>query len=330
MASTAVLIITCPCAFGLATPMAIASASGLAARQGILIKNGGVLEVLSKVDHIVFDKTGTLTTGQLQVQKVMCKDNIGEQSLLSVVAALERYSEHNIAKSLVEYAKKRDLLPCEFRGFNSQPGLGIKAVVDQQRILIGTRTWLSQHNVKPNADFLNFVSQFESQGSSCVHVAYDDSEVGVIALTDQLRSDAKALIASIRKRGVKMTLLTGDRQPVADAIALQLGGMDVIAEVLPEDKDKVIQQLQAAGAIVAMVGDGVNDALALVRADVGIALGSGTDISGDSADIVLMRNELEKVQLAIQLSTRTLRTVRQNIGIAIIYNIIMVPLAMAA
>jgi Cu2+-exporting ATPase len=185
------------------------------------------------------------------------------------------------------------------------------------------------HGIKMNQKLQSLKDEAESEGATCIHVAIDDREVATISLTDQLRPDALTLIDSIRKLGVKVTLLTGDRKPVADAIARQLGGMDTIAEVLPEDKEKIIRDLQSTGAIVAMVGDGVNDAPALVRADVGIALASGTEISGDSADIVLMTDELKNVQMAIQLSIRTLRTIRQNIVISTIYNIIMVPLAMA-
>jgi Cu2+-exporting ATPase len=334
MAATAVLIITCPCAFGLATPMAIASASGLAARFGILIKNGGVLETLSKIDHVVFDKTGTLTEGRMQLQEVITKkdtsNDIDSQMLIQHAAALEHYSEHNIATAICSWAKTNDLPQLSAQQIENLPGCGIKGLVNNSPVLIGTQQWLRKNQIDLDKDLIDSAHQWEAKGSTCVHVAIDGHHAGVIAINDQLRADAKTLVDALRATGIHMTILSGDRKPVVERIAHQLGGMASIAEVLPEDKDKIIQQLKKDGAIVAMIGDGVNDAAALSRADVGIALGSGTDVSGESADIVLMSNELDKVRLAMQLSQRTLRTIRQNIGISFTYNIIMVPLAMAA
>lgn len=331
MAATAVLIITCPCAFGLATPMAIASASGLAARSGILIKNGGVLETLSEIDHVVFDKTGTLTVGRMLVQKILTSGNISQETLMSMVVALETHSEHNIAKALCNWADEKDLPTYLAQQIVNKPGFGIKGIVDDREIFIGTTQWLKQNQLQMNEDLSQKAHQLESDGSSCVHVAIDGLHEALISISDQLRKDAKTLVDALRSKNIRMTILSGDRQTVVEHIAQQLGGgMETMAEVLPEDKDMMIQKLREEGATVAMVGDGINDAAALNRADIGIALGSGTDISGESADIVLMTNELDKVSLAMQLSQRTLRTIRQNIGISFTYNIIMVPLAMAA
>jgi Cu2+-exporting ATPase len=330
MAATAVLIITCPCAFGLATPMAIASASGLAARFGILIKNGGVLETLSRINHVVFDKTGTLTEGRMQVQEIITANDTDAKALMSDAAALERYSEHSIAAAIVQWAASRDIASPSAHEVENLPGYGIKGWVNDRHVLIGTQQWLKQNQVALKDALKNNTRQWEVKGSTCVQVAIDHQHVGVITLNDQLRADARTLVDPLRSSGIRMTILSGDRQPVVEHIAHQLGGMETIAEVLPEDKDKIIQQLKMNGATVAMVGDGVNDAAALSRADVGIALGSGTDVSGDNADIILMSNELDKVRLAMQLSQRTLRTIRQNIGISFCYNLIMVPLAMAA
>jgi len=330
MAATAVLIITCPCAFGLATPMAIASASGLGARYGILIKNGGILETLSEIDHFVFDKTGTLTEGQMQVLEIKTIDNVDANLLIAQIAAVERYSEHSIARAIVNKAKSLDLkIPAAVQVTNT-PGLGVIGKTGNASILVGNSKWLRQNNVKCANSLDQYRQQWEQQGTTCVHIALDGHEVALIAIADKLRPNAKELINTLHANGIRTTLLTGDRLPVATAIADKLGGMETIAEVLPQDKDHIIQQLQLGNKKVAMVGDGVNDAPALVRADVGIALGSGTDISGDSADIILMSNELNKILLATQLSQRTLRTIRQNIGISILYNIIMVPLAMSA
>jgi Cu2+-exporting ATPase len=330
MAATAVLIITCPCAFGLATPMAIASASGLGARHGILIKNGEVLETLSHINHFVFDKTGTLTRGEMQVGDVLASSLYDSDQLLTLIAAVELYSEHSIAKAIAAAVKEKNLSVPPAQESQNQPGYGVKGKVNGTWVVVGTVKWLQQNAVTLDDEFVQTAERREQQGNTCIHVGIDSEHAGLISVADQLRDDAKALVQDLRAAGVRLTLLSGDRRPVAEAIARQLGGMEVIAEVLPEDKDKVIRQLQQNGEQVAMVGDGVNDAPALIRANVGIALGSGTDVSGDSADIVLMSNELRKVSLARQLSRRTLRTIHQNIAISITYNIIMVPLAMAA
>lgn len=327
MAATSVLIITCPCAFGLATPMAIAVAAGAGARNGILVKNGGVLETLSSINHFVFDKTGTLTEGHMSIQEIFTVGKVTNDKLLSMSAAIERYSEHSIAQAILDKVKDRSKLD-EVTEFINQPGFGVSGKVNGEHILIGTEKWLIQHHVSLNTQIQQRAIYWEQQATSCVYVALNGKEIGLFAIGDSLREDAKTLIEILRANGIRLTLLSGDRKLVVENIALQLGGMEVIAEVLPEDKDKVIQNLQQEGNKVAMVGDGINDAPALIRADVGIALGSGTDVSAESADIVLISNELEKVSMAMLLSRRTLRTIRQNIAISFTYNIIMVPLAM--
>jgi len=332
MAATSVLIITCPCALGMATPMSIAVASGLGAKHGILVKNGLVLETLSKVTHFVFDKTGTLTEGKMSVAQVHVASGAEEREVLRHAAAVERYSEHSVAKAIVAEAEARQLPHRDLvaSGFHATAGLGVEASVGGQAVLLGSAEWLMQRGVTLDAALQTRAHQLETQAVSCVYVAQNGKHTAVIALADRLRSDAKQLVDELRAAGITMTLLSGDRRPVAEAIARQLGGMEVIAEVLPQDKDQVIQRLQQGGAVVAMVGDGINDAPALIRADVGIALGSGTDVSVESADIVLMHNELDKVRQATQLSRRTLRTIKQNIGLSFVYNAIMVPLAMMA
>jgi Cu2+-exporting ATPase len=332
LAATSVLIITCPCALGMATPMSIAVASGLGAKHGILVKNGVVLETLSKVTHFVFDKTGTLTEGKMCLDKVIVIPGQVENELLVMAATVERYSEHSVAQAIIREADERGLLyrNLTVQKFHATAGAGVEAEVNAKIVLIGTAGWLSQHNITLQDDLLQLRSEFETQAKSCVHLAVGGQHVAVLVLADTLRADAQGLINTLREAGIGMTLLSGDRKPVAEAIARQLGGLEVIAEVLPQDKDRVIQQLQQRGECVAMVGDGVNDAPALIRADVGIALGSGTDVSVESADIVLMKNELDKVRLATLLSRRTLRTIKQNIGLSFVYNSIMVPLAMMA
>jgi len=213
-------------------------------------------------------------------------------------------------------------------GFHATAGAGVQAECAGKHVLIGTADWLTSHQVVLQPSLLQPLQQLESEARTCVHLAADGEHVAVLVVADTLRVDAEALVNTLREAGIGMTLLSGDRQAVADSVARQLGGMEVIAEVLPQDKDNVIQALQRRGEVVAMVGDGVNDAPALIRADVGIALGSGTDVSVESADIVLMQNELDKVRQATLLSRRTLRTIRQNIGLSFVYNLIMVPLAM--
>ena len=332
MAATSVLIITCPCALGMATPMSIAVASGLGAKHGILVKNGAVLETLSKVTHFVFDKTGTLTEGKMRVERIIAAAGQDENALLKLAATVERYSEHNVAQAIVREADERQLAyrGSPVQGFHASAGLGVEAEVAGQRILLGTANWLERNQVVLSGELQAQIGGLETQAKTCVHCAVAGRHVAILVLADTLRAGAQGLIDALRDAGIGMTLLTGDRKPVAEAIARQLGGLEVIAEVLPQDKDQVIRQLQHQGKIVAMVGDGINDAPALIRADVGIALGSGTDVSVESADIVLMQNELDKVRLATLLSRRTLRTIKQNIGLSFVYNAIMVPLAMLA
>ncbi|RDH87501.1 MAG: heavy metal translocating P-type ATPase [endosymbiont of Escarpia spicata] len=343
LAATSVLIITCPCTFGLATPMSIAVASGLGAKYGILVRNGEVLETLSSIDHVIFDKTGTLTEGKMSVVLVQmdgCEwhESDGEaipeevQSLMTKLAALERYSEHPTALAILSWAESQGL---SFRsktatGFENEPGFGIRGIVAGESLLSGSSSWLQKNQIKLQVSLEQHAAALDQRGIGSIRIAVDGKEVALIGIEDRIREEAPALIRDLKAEGMEVTLLSGDRRQAAEAIAERLGGMEVIAEVLPEEKDQVIQSLQADGRKVAMVGDGVNDAPALVRADVGIAMGSGTDVSIASADIVLMSSELEKVRLAAGLSRRTLKTIRQNIGISIVYNLIMVPLAMAA
>jgi len=332
MAATSVLIITCPCALGMATPMSIAVASGLGAKHGIMVKNGLVLETLSKVTHFVFDKTGSLTEGKMSVARTGAAVGTDLLDMVAKAAAAERYSEHSTARAMVNFAEHEQISyrTLEVKDFHATAGLGIMATVAGQEVRLGSASWMAQCGVELDESLQAHVLEWESQAMSCVYMACAGRHVAIFGLADQLRGDAMQLVEALRTAGIGMTLLSGDRRPVAEAIARQLGGMEVIAEVLPQDKDRVIQDLQQRGEIVAMVGDGVNDAPALIRSNVGIALGSGTDVSIDSADIVLMHNELSKVLQATQLSQRTLRTIKQNIGLSFVYNIIMVPLAMMA
>jgi len=332
MAATSVLIITCPCALGMATPMSIAVASGLGAKHGILIKNGMVLEALSKVTHFVFDKTGTVTEGKMKVEHVLVATGQDVAHAVKLAAAAERYSEHGVAHAIIREADEREMSYRNIvvRNFHAMAGMGIEAELDGGNLFLGNLDWLKQNQIVVNSELQAELDEHEAKAKTCVHLAYAGQHIAMLVLGDTLRADALEMVESLRLAGIRLTLLSGDRQAVAEAIAQQLGGMEVIAEVLPQDKDQVIKQLQERGECVAMVGDGVNDAPALIRADVGIALGSGTDVSVESADIVLMQSELNKVHLATLLSRRTIRTIRQNIGLSFVYNSIMVPLAMMA
>lgn len=334
MAGTAVLIITCPCALGLATPMAMAVAAGVSARNGILVKNSVVLEMLNEIDHFVFDKTGTLTTGKMSWVHQAWSPGLVANELLIKLAKLEVQSEHSLAQALVKHVDEQQPKWREdsqqLTDFKALPGRGVEGVIDGQTIQAGTAKWLKNSGLILPEDFLTLEQQQAELGRTSVWIGLDQKIVGIVFIEDQLRPDAKALIERLQARNKQVSMLSGDRYQVALAVASQLGEIDVMAEVLPEDKSHQIQQLQAQGQKVAMVGDGVNDAPALSRSDVGFALGAGADVSMDSADIVLLNNELMAIDTALDLSTRTLRTIKENIGLSLGYNIIMVPLAMGA
>jgi len=328
LAATSVLIITCPCAFGMATPMSIAVATGVGAHHGVLIKQGAALECLSQVTHFVFDKTGTLTEGKLRVVTVESFSDLSEDELLILAGSVEQYSEHGIAKAILAEIATRTLILSPITDFSSFAGQGVQAVFDQKHVLLGTQAWLTEVGFVFSLRVLKRVDSLEQQGISCVFMATEGEIVGLIGMADQLRSDAHSMIMDLQQQGIKIMVLSGDKTSVVDAITAELGDIERQAEVLPKDKAYVVRALQKQGAIVAMVGDGVNDAPALIQADVGIALASGTDVSIESADIVLTHNELHKVTEARRLAHRTLSTIRQNIVLSISYNIIMVPLAM--
>ncbi len=361
MAATSVLIITCPCAFGLATPMAIAVATGVGARMGILVKHGAVLEILSSIKHFVFDKTGTLTEGKMLVSSVLSCSlqtntteirelipseelieqlNKGEKKVLALAGELEAYSEHTIAKAIVNFVHCYGLNKSqELEQIKVVSGSGIQASYKGQKITIGSMRWIKAqieetgHNHATEnlwAQLEKKVHHYHVSGSIVVYAWLENELISAFVIEDKLRDNAVDVVTQMHEQDFQLTLLSGDKQEVADFMAKKLAIEEVIAQVMPDEKDAVIQQKQKQGDLIAMVGDGINDAPALVRADVGIAMGSGTDVSIDSADIILVNGELEKIPLAAQLSRATLRTIKQNVGISIVYNIIMVPLAMAA
>lgn len=334
IAATAVLIITCPCAFGLATPMATAVATGVSAQNGILIKNGAVLEILNEIDHFVFDKTGTLTKGQMQLMDCHFVSGQDDPDLIQAMIQIEQQSEHSVAKAIVNglqqrYPALKKIYDAPLL-FQAHPGKGVEAQHFQSRYLIGTAQWLEGYGIPLPEMLLKQEIEQAKMGQTSVWVAKDLQVVALLFLEDEIREDAAETIYRLKQRGKTVSILSGDRKEVAQTVAQRLGGMEVMAEVLPEQKYAMIESLQKTGVKVAMIGDGINDAPAMARADVGFALGSGTDISMDCADIVLINNEIISVDTAVDLSHRTLRTIKQNIGSSIFYNITMVPLAMAA
>ena len=339
LAAVSVLIITCPCAFGLATPMSLAVSVGHSAGNGVLVKNGAALEALAGVTHIVFDKTGTLTEGRMVISNIFLSDESSLQAneVLTLSALVESRSEHSIAKAIVAKSietldqSKPDFPKEKVSDFKSVPGRGVTAIVAGRSIIIGNKAMLEEQGVVIS-DRLNRKSQtVEGAMGVAVFVAVDGRLAALIAVQDKIREEARALIDALQLEGVGITLLTGDSQGAAEYVAQSLGGnIEVIAHVRPEDKEKAISDLQARGERVVMVGDGVNDAPALSRADIAIAMGSGTDISMDSADIVLMSNDLLRIQFVLNLARQTIRTIRQNIYISLGYNIILIPLAMSA
>jgi len=330
LAATSVLVVTCPCAFGMATPMSVAVATGVGAGHGVLIKRGASLELLSRVTHIVFDKTGTLTEGKLRVTTLKCFGDMSEQDLLQLSASVEQHSEHGVAAAICNKAKERGITLLPNQDFVSTPGRGVQASVKGKHIHVGTQAWLEALGISLTNVQKTIMSELELEGISCVLLAVDNQIVGLLGLQDELRADAIETVQTLLAAGIKVTVLSGDRQAVVNAVTAPLGAINRQAEVLPKDKSDVVRALQQQGDMVAMVGDGVNDSPALIQADVGIALASGTDVSVESADVVLSHQALKHVADARTLAAQTLRTIRQNIVLSISYNVIMVPMAMMA
>ena len=327
LAATSVLIITCPCAFGLATPMSVAVATGVGAKNGILVRHGAVLERLSSATEIVFDKTATLTEGKLSLRSIETLGDISEITVLQVAASVERQSEHAIGQAIVDEALKRQVAIESITAFKAFAGQGVSAYYSADKVCIGTRVWLESQGVDfAECDARPSMSE-QSSTESHIYLAINGVLHAIFAIHDDLRVDAQATIKELQKKGLKTSIISGDNGKVVKAISEQLGSIPYKASVLPAEKVSYIRDLQKQSKRVVMVGDGVNDAPALTQADIGVAMASGTDVSIDCADIVLMHDELSKVLSAQYLADMTLRTIRQNIAISISYNIVMVPLA---
>jgi P-type Cu+ transporter len=323
--TVAVLIIACPCALGLATPMSIMVATGRAARLGVLFRDAEALERLGSVDTLVVDKTGTLTEGRPRLVTVVA-EGVSEHELLELAAALEKHSEHPIATAVVAGAKARGVSLPSARDFVSTTGEGVRGSVAGREVVVGTRSFLEKLATVPST-FLERAEALRRDGQTVVFAAVDGRVVGLLGVADPVRETTEAALRALRAEGVRIVMLTGDSQTTAAAVATKLGIETLFAEVAPTGKASIIERLQAEGRRVAMAGDGINDAPALARADVGIALGTGTDIAMESAAVTLVKGDLRGIVRARELSRQTLRNVKQNLFFAFVYNALGVPLA---
>ena len=323
----AVLVIACPCALGLATPTAIMVGTGKGAEHGILIKSSEALQLAKEVDTVVFDKTGTLTEGKISVTDIMTFNNLSEEVLLQLAASVEYLSEHPLGLAIVDEAKNRNLDLLEVKDFSSLTGLGISSMVGGKSVLIGNEKLMLENNIVTK-DSVEKSEKYASEGKTPLFIAVDSELAGIIAVADQIKASSLETVERLHSLGLEVVMLTGDNRKTAQVIAEQLSIDKVVSEVLPEDKANEIKKLQAQGKKVAMVGDGINDAPALVQAEVGIAVGTGTDVAIDAADIVLMKPDLNSVVNAIVLSKKTITNIKENLFWAFFYNIIGIPFAM--
>ena len=324
--AVAVLIIACPCALGLATPMSIMVATGRAALNGILFKNAEAIEVMRKVDTLIVDKTGTLTEGKPQLQTVVVTDRLDEATVLRLAASLERLSEHPLAAAIVSGAQTRGLKLSDAARFNSLTGKGVLGEVDGHRVAVGNRVLLDEFRVEAS----KLTAQAETlraEGQTIMFVIVDEKPAGLIGVADPIKETTPEAVKQLHAEGIRIVMLTGDSRTTAEAVARKLGIDEVVAEVLPDQKVDVVKKFQNAGAIVAMAGDGINDAPALAQAQVGIAMGTGTDVAMRSADVTLVKGDLRAIVRARSLSRATMSNIKQNLFFAFVYNTIGVPIA---
>ena len=326
IAAVSVLIIACPCALGLATPMSIMVGVGRGAQFGVLIKNAEALERMEKVDTLVVDKTGTLTEGKPSVVAIRTAGGIGEAELLRLTASLERSSEHPLAAAIVRAANARQLPLARPESFDAPIGKGVVGAVDGRKLVIGNRRIMTEGGID-TAAVDAAADELRKEGATAIYVAVDGKIAGIFAIADPIKPTTPGAIAALKAAGIRVVMLTGDNRTTAQAVAAKLGIEDVEAEVLPEDKSKVVERFRAQGRVVAMAGDGVNDAPALAAADVGIAMGTGTDVAMESAGVTLLRGDLNGIVRARRLSEATMANIRQNLFFAFIYNAAGVPVA---
>jgi Cu+-exporting ATPase len=322
-----VLIISCPCALGLATPMAINIGIGKAAQNGILFKNAESLEMISNADTIVFDKTGTLTYGKLSVTGIRPAQNADETELLTLAASVESLSQHPIANAIVEKAKEKNIVFEKPDNFKEIFGKGIKAVINRKEILIGNLKFLNENGLYINSETFCGGNLYQSQNEKYIYVSQDNKLLGTISLSDNIKPESKLAVNALIKMKFNAIFLTGDTKEVSEFIGKQIGMTNIISESTPQEKENVIRQLQTSGKIVAMVGDGINDAPALVKADIGIAIGAGSNIAIESAGIILLKNNPLDIVTTIKLSRAVLRNIKQNLFWAFFYNAALIPLS---
>jgi P-type Cu+ transporter len=325
--SVAVLIIACPCALGLATPMSLMVGIGKGAENGILIRSGEALQTAQAVNTVVLDKTGTITKGKPELTDTLVAAGWQQDELLRLVASVERSSEHPLAEAIVDAAKARDLALVEPTAFDAVPGHGVVAAVNGRRLAVGNLKLMQREAVRLG-DLEERAIKLADDGKTPMFAAVDGEAAGVIAVADTVKEDSAEAIAALRRMGIEVVMITGDNRRTAEAIARQVGVDRVLAEVLPEDKAHNVHLLQAEGKKVAMVGDGINDAPALAQADIGLAIGTGTDVAIEAADITLIKGSLRGVVTAIEISRATMGNIRQNLVGAFIYNALGVPVAM--
>ncbi|MDP3104716.1 MAG: heavy metal translocating P-type ATPase, partial [Candidatus Methanoperedens sp.] len=323
--SITVLIISCPCAVGLATPTAIMVGTGKGAENGILIKGGEALERAQKLDTVVFDKTGTLTKGEPSLTDVIAIKG-AENEILKLAAVAEKGSEHPLGEAILKGAKVRGIEIPDAQSFKAIPGRGIEVKFGGKRVLVGTRKLMTENNMDITPQNSR-MEELENQGKTAMLVSSDNEIVGIIAVADTLKEHSKEAVSELHNMGFTVAMITGDNRRTADAIAKQVGIDIVLSEVLPEEKASQIKKLQAEGKKVAMVGDGINDAPALMQSDVGIAIGSGTDVAIESAQIVLIKSDVRDVAKSIRLSKLTLNKIKQNLFWAFFYNTVGIPIA---
>ena len=321
-----VLVIACPCALGLATPTAIMVGTGKGAEYGVLIKGGEALEVTHQIDTIVFDKTGTITEGKPVVTDIITT-TISEEELLSIAASSEKGSEHPLGEAIVKGAEERSIEFKEISNFKAIPGHGIQVEIEGKVILLGNKKLMTENSIEVG-DLGLKSDKLANEGKTPMYIAINNKLEGIIAVADTVKPSSKEAIENLHKMGIKVAMITGDNKKTADAIAKQVGIDIVLAEVLPEDKANEVKKLQEKGSKVAMVGDGINDAPALAQEDIGIAIGTGTDVAIESANIVLMKGDLKDVATAIKLSKATIRNIKQNLFWAFGYNVLGIPVAM--
>ncbi len=321
-----VLIIACPCALGLATPTAVLAGTGRAAREGVIIRGADVLEGLTKVDTVVFDKTGTLTYGELAVEEVKTFGRMAERELVSIVGSAESQSEHPLARAIVHYMKSQQAEPVVVKNIAARPGFGLQADLDGRRLLVGNRSLMESEGVA-FGQALTPAEQEMNKGRTVIFAALDTELVGLISVADKLRSDAREVVTKLRSSMSRVTMLSGDNRRTAEGVAGSVGLDSFEAEIRPDQKQIIVESYRKAGFKVAMVGDGINDAPALAAADVGVAIGSGTDVAVETADVVLVRPELSTLVKMFEVARSTLRIIKQNLFWAFFYNVAAIPLA---